>query len=190
MASMSARFALSARPAPRAQRASVRARASAEPSTSTKTAMIAGPTNYVELRPCFEVTDEKNLEAFKGTLGQFTKLMEFGQESDCLHYGFTSKGSTFYCCEAYKGADALINHIQRVGPTFKKALELCELKSLQAHGPAEELAKIKEALSDLPIEYFEAGFYPAKDPLAGYNDPLEAYCKDNEDADECRVYED
>ena len=64
MASMSARFVLNARPAARPQRC-VRVRAAADTSTAAPSyALTVGPSNYVELRPKFEVKDE-NLDAFK-----------------------------------------------------------------------------------------------------------------------------
>lgn len=63
-------------------------------------------------------------------------------------------------------------------------MELSTLERLELHGSPEELEKVKEAVKGLPVTMFQMFDAKAKDPLANYNDPLEAYCKENEDADE------
>jgi hypothetical protein len=112
------------------------------------------------------------------------KMMEFGQEPECLNYCFSQSGDLIHCIELYKSGDAALNHLTRVGAPLKKMMELAPLDRIEIHGAPEELAKLKEAVKDLPVSMFE--IYDAKqaDPLANYNDPLEAYCKDNADADE------
>ena len=53
------------------------------------------------------------------------------------------------------GAAGLLAHIENVGSCVEKALTLSELIRVEIHGPAEELAKLKEPLADLNPAYFE-----------------------------------
>jgi hypothetical protein len=106
----------------------------------------------VSLNPYFEVP-EANLEAFKkNVLEGFYPLM--ANEPKCILYNFTLSGTTAHCREVYEDAEGLLFHLKNVDACLKLALELAEMTKLECHGPAEELAKLKEPLKDLPVVYF------------------------------------
>jgi hypothetical protein len=46
-------------------------------------------------------------------------------------------------------------HLENVGELLQQFLQLCELTKLEVHGPAEELEKLRPALSAFPVEFFE-----------------------------------
>ena len=107
--------------------------------------------------PYFKTTEE-NFPIFKATCDQFVELTQ--KEEKVLFYGFSFNGTTIHCREGYEGAEGVLAHFANVGELLQKALELSELARLEIHGPAEELAKLKEPLSHLEIDYYtlEYGF--------------------------------
>jgi hypothetical protein len=52
------------------------------------------------------------------------------------------------------GAEGVIDHLDNVGPLLADLLTIAELTKLEIHGPAEELAKLKEPLSHLNPAWF------------------------------------
>ncbi len=91
------------------------------------------------------------------------KMVERTQsEKDCLYYGFTICGDKVHCREGYVHAEGALAHLDNVGPLLQEALGsgVLELKELQIHGPEEELAKMREPLTDLNPSYWvlEYGF--------------------------------
>ena len=81
-------------------------------------------------------------------------------ESGCLYYGFSRDGDEVHCREAYIDADGLLAHLENVGALIGEALEISELARLEVHGPAEELQKLRQPLSELKPQFFtlEYGF--------------------------------
>lgn len=109
------------------------------------------------LVPYFEVPEDQ-MAAFKVLCEEFVE--KTATEDGCLYYGFSFDGNEAHCREGYKDADALLAHLDNVGDVLEKALQISELTGLEIHGPAAELAKLKEPLADLPAQYFtlEYGF--------------------------------
>ncbi|MCZ6674557.1 MAG: hypothetical protein O7C75_16640 [Verrucomicrobia bacterium] len=107
--------------------------------------------------PYFKLTDE-NLPTFKGMCEQFISLTQ--NEEKVLYYGFSFNGNEAHCREGYADAEGVLAHFDNVGALLQEALGISELTKLEIHGPADELAKLKEPLADLDIEYFtlEYGF--------------------------------
>ena len=107
--------------------------------------------------PYFEVPEDKITE-FKSLCEQFVAKTE--TETGCLYYGFSFNDNEAHCREGYENAEALLVHLDNVGDLLELALQISELTGLEVHGPAAELAKLKEPLADLPAQYFtlEYGF--------------------------------
>lgn len=107
--------------------------------------------------PYFTVQDGK-LDEFKALGEQMVTATK--SESECLFYGFSYSGNRAFCREAYTGADGVLAHLGNVDALLKQALEVANLDSLEIHGPAAELDKLREPLSSLNPVYFtmETGF--------------------------------
>ena len=107
--------------------------------------------------PYFKVHDGK-LDAFKSLCEAFVKQTE--TEPNCLYYGFCFDGDQAHCREGYKTADDLLAHLKNVGELLGQALQIADITRLEVHGPEQELAKLREPLSDLNPQYFtlEYGF--------------------------------
>lgn len=78
----------------------------------------------------------------------------------CRYYSFFFEGNTMFCREGYDNAEGVLAHIENIGPLLGQAMELSEMTSLEIHGPAVELEKLKEPLAELSPRYFalECGF--------------------------------
>lgn len=107
--------------------------------------------------PYFLVHDGK-LAEFKARCPEFVEKTK--NESGCLYYGFTFHGNEVHCREGYENADALLAHLENVGPLLQEALKISEIIRLEVHGPESELAKLKDPLKDLNPRYYslELGF--------------------------------
>lgn len=101
---------------------------------------------------------EGKFEEFKAGCPAFVELTE--KEEKVLFYGFSFTEDHVHCREGYVDAEGVLAHLDNVGELLQKALEIADLVKLEIHGPAEELAKLKEPLKELPIEYYtlEYGF--------------------------------
>ena len=109
-------------------------------------------SNTVSIHPYFNVHEGK-LDAAKALL---PKLIEVtSKEENCLWYDFSISDHVIHCREAYIGAEGLLTHIGNVDPLIQAMLEISELVRVEIHGPAEELAKLKEPLAALNPEYFD-----------------------------------
>ncbi len=109
-------------------------------------------SNVVSIHPYFK-THAGKLDAFKALLPQFVERT--ATEGKCHWYDFTIGGDTVHCREAYDGADGLLAHLGNVEGVIAQALTLSDLVRVEVHGPASELAKLKEPLADLNPEYYE-----------------------------------
>jgi len=96
----------------------------------------------------------------EGKLGDFKEITyqmveQTKEEPLCHYYSFYFDGNTAFCREAYEGAEGVLAHIEKVGPLLEQALAIAEMTFLEIHGPADELEKLKEPLSELSPRYFE-----------------------------------
>ena len=107
--------------------------------------------------PYFKLTDE-TLPKFKEYCERFVTMTQ--NEEKSLFYGFSFNGNEAHCREGYAGAEGVLAHFENVGELLQEVLGFAELTKLEIHGPADELAKLKEPLKDLDIVYFtlEYGF--------------------------------
>ena len=107
--------------------------------------------------PYFKVHSGQ-LEAFKALCEQFVEKTK--QEPKCLYYGFSFDGDLAHCREGYEDAEGALAHLENVGSLLEEALKISELTRLEIHGPEEELAKLREPLSQLKPQFFalEYGF--------------------------------
>ena len=108
--------------------------------------------NAVSIHPYFQITDE-NMDAAKGFLAQFCDLVR-KNEQGCLYYNFTFKGNEMFCREAYKNADAVKAHLENCGPPLGEFLKVAELLRIEVHGPAAQLAQLKEAFAAFNPDYY------------------------------------
>jgi quinol monooxygenase YgiN len=107
--------------------------------------------------PYFEVQEGK-LDAFKTLCEQF--IARTKSEPKCLYYGFSFNGRKVHCREGYADADGVLRHLENVREPLAEALKLAALERLEIHGPAEELARLREPLAQLNAQFFtlEYGF--------------------------------
>jgi len=104
------------------------------------------------IHPYFKV-HEGQLDAFKSLCERFIELTR--TEEACLYYGFTFDGDQVFCREGYRDAEGVLTHLGNVSETLAAALEISDIVRLEIHGPAGELAKLKEPLADYSPQYFE-----------------------------------
>lgn len=93
------------------------------------------------------------MDEFKSIMAECVDLTS--KEETCLYYDFSIADDTVFCREAYDDADALLRHIENVSPAIEKCLTISEIARVELHGPAAELAKLKETMADLNPTYFE-----------------------------------
>jgi hypothetical protein len=115
-------------------------------------AAASKPDTCVGLVPYFEVNEGK-LDEFKALGPKFIELTS--QEAGVLYYGFSFSGMTAHCREGYADAAGVLAHLTDVDAPLKQALSISKLVRLEVHGPAAELAKLKEPLKGLNPQYFE-----------------------------------
>jgi hypothetical protein len=119
------------------------------------------------LYPYFQVHD---VAAFKKTWSNAYAATQANAEDEKSHqYAFsfcTKDGSTTAACrESYADADSVLKHIGNVDAPFNATngacgKEISEIIRIEMHGPAAEIAKLKEALKDAPFDlhFFETGW--------------------------------
>jgi len=91
-----------------------------------------------------------NIRVNKGSEGIKTR-----NETGNLFYEFTINVDEVFCREGYVNAEALLAHLENVGATLTQALTMADLVRIEVHGPAAELAKLKEPLAHLKPAWFE-----------------------------------
>jgi quinol monooxygenase YgiN len=104
------------------------------------------------IHPYFKV-HEGQIDAFRSLCERFIELTR--TEDGCQFYGFSFDGDLVHCRESYRDAEGLLNHLGNVGDTLAEALQISDIVRLEVHGPADELAKLKEPLADHSPQYFE-----------------------------------
>ncbi len=108
-------------------------------------------TNVVSLHPYFKAKPGQLAEA-KAMLPRFVAATS--AEKLVLHYDFTINGDEIFCRESYAGAEGLLAHLENVGAVLGEFLKSCDLTRIEVHGPAGELAKLKDALAGLNPVWF------------------------------------
>ena len=101
--------------------------------------------------PYFKVAPGK-LAAFRELCDQF--VAQTSNEPKCLYYAFTFDGDMAHCREGYEDGDALLAHLENVGPLLGEALKISEVARLEVHGPGAELAKLRGPLAALNPQFF------------------------------------
>ncbi len=111
----------------------------------------------VTIVPYFKVHDGK-LDEFKA--GCDALIEQTKKEPGALYYGYSFDGNDAHCREGYKDGDALLAHLENIGPLLQEALKISDITRLEVHGPESELAKLREPLSNLNPQFFtlEYGF--------------------------------
>ncbi len=112
---------------------------------------MSNPDTCCTLVPYFKV-HEGQMEAFKQGCEAFVEKTR--NEPGCLFYAFSFDGDAAHCREGYADADAVLAHLENIGALFAEALTRSELTRLEVHGPAAELAKLKEPLAEMDPQWF------------------------------------
>ena len=109
-------------------------------------------SRFVSLHPYFKVPSDK-MPYLKAILPEFAAKTQ--NETGNLFYEFTINGDEVFCREGYVNAEALLAHLENVGAMLAQALAMADLIRIEVHGPAAELAKLKEPLTHLKPAWFE-----------------------------------
>ena len=98
------------------------------------------------------------MDAFRETCERFMEKTR--AEPDCMFYGWSFGGDEVHCREGYKDAQAILFHLQNVGPLLEEALKIATITRLEVHGPRSELEKLREPMAELNPQLFrlEMGF--------------------------------
>ncbi len=106
----------------------------------------------VSIHPYFKINSGRT-DDFKALMGKFIESTQ--TEPTCLYYDFSICGDMAFCREAYIDANAVLAHLGNVGAHIEASGEVSEMVRLEIHGPAAELAKLKEPLAELPVKFYE-----------------------------------
>ena len=106
----------------------------------------------VSINPYFKI-NAGQLDAFKALIPKFIASTQ--NETNCFYYDYTINGNMVFCREAYADAEAVLVHLENVGAHLEESGKISTIDRIEIHGPAEELAKLKEPLTELPVEYYE-----------------------------------
>ena len=109
-------------------------------------------SRFVSLHPYFKVPSDK-MPHLKAILPEFAAKTQ--NETGNLFYEFTINGDEVFCREGYVNAEALLAHLENVDAMLAQALTMADLIRIEVHGPAAELAKLKEPLAHLKPAWFE-----------------------------------
>ena len=108
----------------------------------------------VSIHPYFKINDGR-LEDFKKNIADFIARTQ--TEDKCFYYDFSycEEENVVFCREAYEGAEGILAHLENVNAQIECALTMSDMIRLEIHGPADELAKLKEPLAALPVSFYE-----------------------------------
>jgi len=112
---------------------------------------------HVTILPQFEVPQEK-LEEFKKGFQKFYQATKAGSgAAGCLYYGFGICGSTVYCREGYKDAEAALLHGVDVREMLEEPLKIVGPAGFKLNvvGPKSELEKLKPKLAPKGAIFWE-----------------------------------
>ena len=118
---------------------------------------MASTDNCCTLVPYFKV-NEGQMDAFRALCEAF--VAKTRSEPKCVHYAFSFNGDAVHCREGYDDADGVLTHLGNVGAELQEALKIAQITSLEVHGPAAELDKLRAPLANLNPKWFtiEYGF--------------------------------
>jgi quinol monooxygenase YgiN len=118
---------------------------------------MASEDRCCTIAPYFKVHAGR-MEAFRRIAERFVESTS--TEPGCLYYGWSFHGDDVHCREGYADADALLAHVENVGPLIEEALEVADLTRFEIHGPEAELERLREPLKALNATFFtlEYGF--------------------------------
>jgi quinol monooxygenase YgiN len=113
--------------------------------------------NCCTISPYFKVA-EGRLDDFKALCVRFVEKTQ--TEPGALYYGFCFDGQLAHCREGYRGAEALLAHLENVGPLLQEALKIAEIVRLEVAGSEAELAKLRGPLAPFNPQFLvlELGF--------------------------------
>ncbi len=109
------------------------------------------PANLVTIHPYFKAQPGE-WERIEEILLEFVATTK--SEPACLFYEFTVNGDEVFCREGYAGGEAVLHHLENVGEVLGRMLAHADLTRLEFHGPAEEIAKLREPLAHLNPAWF------------------------------------
>ena len=109
------------------------------------------PDKCCSIAPYFKVSSE-NMAAFKAICQQM--VTKASEEPGCFYYGFSFCDDQAHCREGYADAEALLAHIQNIGPLLEEAMKISEMTRMEIHGPEAELTKLREPLAHLKAQFF------------------------------------
>lgn len=77
-----------------------------------------------------------------------------------MFYGFSFDDHEAHCREGYEDAEALLHHLDNVGPILEKAFRIVDVTRLEVHAPESQLRHLREPMADLNAQFFalETGF--------------------------------
>lgn len=105
--------------------------------------------------PYFKVQSGK-LDAFKKLCEQLVE--KTSTEPKCMYYGFSFAGDPAHCREGYADAEGALAHLENVGTLLQESMKIAELTRLEVHGPAEELAKLRQPMAEMQPQFFTLEF--------------------------------
>jgi quinol monooxygenase YgiN len=117
----------------------------------TLTLFFMTPENTVSIHPYFRPHEGKRDEFIAG---MEVFIERTSSEEGVLFYEFTICEEIIFCREAYVGGEGALAHLGNVDDLLQSALAISDLERLEIHGPAAELDKMREALKDLPVDWF------------------------------------
>ena len=109
------------------------------------------PANLVTIHPYFKVHPGKEEQA-QAVMEKFVATTR--GEPLCLFYEFTVLDDAVFCREGYMGAAGVLHHLENVAAALGEMLTISELTRLEFHGPAEEIALLREPLGHLNPAFF------------------------------------
>jgi quinol monooxygenase YgiN len=108
-------------------------------------------SSFVSIHPYFKILPGQEA-AFKALLPAFRA--KTAPEKGTLFYEFTVNGDEVFCREGYVSAEAALSHIANVRALLEEGAKFSTMTRLEVHGPAAELAKMKQPLAELKVVWF------------------------------------
>lgn len=107
--------------------------------------------------PYFKVHSGK-LPEFKAVCERL--VAKANTEPKCLYYGFSFNGDEAHCREGYADAEGVLFHFENVSALREESRQFAEVTRFEIHGPEQELAKLRDALASVRVQFFtlEYGF--------------------------------
>ena len=93
-----------------------------------------------------------NEAAFEDVIDRFVR--ETSNEKGIRNYGWSSNGEEIHCRQGYLNAEGFLEHVANVRHIFEEAVTIAECSRLAIHGPEDELAKLREPMAGIPLQYF------------------------------------